>query len=270
MIQGLARFFGRNRHSRWMRRVDRGLVTLHKGYENVNHDIRTNGELRTIHKLAAAGAVKTVFDVGANRGDWSELASQSFAQAQVHAFEIVPETFRHLQQRFGGNGRVRINEIGLAEEEGTLDVYFSPDRDVLATCVAGFSESFHKYEPAKRAVPVTTGDLYCASHGVEKIDFLKVDVEGFEPQVLRGFGGMLERGKVDAIQFEYGYINIDTRFLLKDFYALLTQRNMTIGKIYPDYVDFRPYRHVDEDFYGPNYLAVNSSRQDLLRILGSR
>lgn len=270
MIQGLARFLGRHRHSRWMRRVDRGLVTLHKGYENVNHDIRTNGELRTISKLAGAGAVKTVFDVGANRGDWSELAAQAFPQARVHAFEIVPETFGHLRQRFGGNARVLINGIGLSDQEGTLDVYFSPDRDVLATCVAGFSESFHKYEPATRAVPVTTGDQYCASNGVASIDFLKVDVEGFEPQVLRGFNGMLERGLVDVIQFEYGYINIDTRFLLKDFYALLSQRNMTIGKIYPDYVDFRPYRHVDEDFYGPNYLAVNSGRPDLLRILGNR
>lgn len=235
----------------------------------MNYDIRTNGELCAITKVAKAGRITSVFDVGANRGDWTALAAKAFPDAKIHLFEIVHETFGYLQKRFGNSENLLLNDVGLSDTEGTLNVYFSPERHALATCVAGFSEVFHKYRPKARPVSVTTGDRYCAAKGVETIDFLKVDVEGFEPQVLRGFNGMLDRGRIAVIQFEYGYINIDTHFLLKDFYDYLSQFNMTIGKIYPDYVDFRPYRHVDEDFHGPNYLAVRSDRHDFLQVLGS-
>ena len=61
------------------------------------------------------------------------------------------------------------------------------------------------------------------------------------------------------IQFEYGYVNIVAKFLLYDFYKLLEGYGMKIGKIYPDFVDFRDYRYQDEDFIGPNYLAVHES-----------
>ena len=268
MIQRIARYFARNRHSRWIRRIDNKLLMVHKGYENLNYDFCTNGELSTLTKLAKVGEIKTVFDVGANRGDWTDIARKSFPGAQIHSFEIVPETFSHLRNRFGNAANVAINDVGLSDAEGTINVYFSSDRDWIATCVPDISETLHSYRPEARPVSVITGDHYCATKGIEAINFLKIDVEGFEPQVLRGFKDMLSRGRIDAIQFEYGYVNIDTHFLLKDFYAHLSQFNMTIGKIYPDYVDFRPYRHVDEDFYGPNYLAVRSDRQDILRSLG--
>ncbi|MGA7385412.1 MAG: FkbM family methyltransferase [Methylocella sp.] len=251
-----------------MQRVDSGMMKIHKAYENLNYDIRTNGEWSTLAKLSRSGNVTTVFDVGANHGDWADLATKAFPTAEIHAFEIVPETFARLQGRFGNAQNIILNEIGLSDSEGALDVYFSPKRHLLATCVAGFSEAFHKYKPETRVASATTGDRYCAERGIESIDVLKIDVEGFEPQVLRGFQGMLSRARIDVIQFEYGYINIDTHFLLKDFYDYLLQFKMQLGKIYPDYVDFRPYQHADEDFFGPNYLAVRSDRQDLTQVLG--
>jgi len=70
---------------------------------------------------------------------------------------------------------------------------------------------------------------------------------------------MLKNGQIKIIQFEYGMININTHFLLKDFYDYLEAFDMKIGKIYPSYVDLREYRHIDENFYGPNYLAILSS-----------
>jgi FkbM family methyltransferase len=267
MKQHITQFLARNRNRRWVQRIDRLLVAAHKGYENLNYDLSTNGELSTIKKLAKMGAT-TVFDVGANEGDWTDLAVQAFPQAKIHSFEIVPQTFSHIHSRFGGHANVALNNIGLSDNEGTTSIYFSPDRNFLATCVPGFSEEFHQYKPEPQTVSVTSGDLYCSRNGIKKIDFLKVDVEGFEPQVLRGFKNMLSERRIEVIQFEYGYINIDTHFLLKDFYDYLTPFGMTLGKIYPDRVDFRPYRHVDEDFYGPNYLAVRSDRKDLIELLG--
>lgn len=269
MIPRIGRFLSRHRRHYSVRRLDHVLLQLHRGYENKNYDICTNGEMAILVRLAGTGNVKTVFDVGANRGEWCDLAIKLFPGAEIHAFEIVPETFNHLQRRFGSVRNVVLNGIGLSNREGPINVYFLPEHHALATCVAGFSEWFHGYYPTIQRVSTITGDHYCTSKGIEAIDFLKIDVEGFEPQVLRGFKGMLSRARIDVIQFEYGYVNIDTHFLLKDFYELFSQAKMVVGKIYPTYVDFRPYRYVDEDFYGPNFLAVRSDRQDLLTILGA-
>ena len=111
------------------------------------------------------------------------------------------------------------------------------------------------------------GDIFCAEKGIDNIDFLKIDVEGYEHKVLKGFEGILKRGGIKVIQFEYGYVNIDTHFLLKDFYDYLQSFGMKLGKIYPSYVDFREYEYKDEDFYGPNYLAVHQSCKSIIDLL---
>jgi hypothetical protein len=114
---------------------------------------------------------------------------------------------------------------------------------------------------------VTTGDEYCAGRGIAHIDFLKLDVEGLELPALRGFEGMLADGRIDVIQFEYGFINLLPKFLLKDLHEFLNARGYAAGKVFPNYVDFREYRLTDEDFMGPNYLAVRRDRSDLIALL---
>ena len=124
-------------------------------------------------------------------------------------------------------------------------------------------------EPSEtRECPVTTGDLYCSEHGIERIDFLKVDVEGAEREVLNGFSRMLDERRITAVQFEYGLVNIRSHVLLADFHELFESAGFAVGKIFPDGVDFRAYEiQRDEDFTGPNYLAVQRERQDLIDAL---
>jgi hypothetical protein len=52
--------------------------------------------------------------------------------------------------------------------------------------------------------------------------------------------------------------------LLIDFYQLLTPHNFVLGKITPEGVKFKDYILFDEDFQGPDYLAVHKSRQDII------
>ena len=58
-------------------------------------------------------------------------------------------------------------------------------------------------------------------HGVDKIDLLKIDVEGFELQVLLGAQRMLSEGRIDAIQFEFTQLNVVSRVFVDDFFRLL-------------------------------------------------
>jgi hypothetical protein len=110
----------------------------------------------------------------------------------------------------------------------------------------------------------TTGDAYVAARGISRIEYCKIDVEGMEWEVLDGFSASLGAGVLQAIQFEYGRKSILTKHLLGDLYALLEGYGYLVGKVYPTYVDFRSYRLTDEDFRGPNYLAVRRERNDLI------
>lgn len=114
------------------------------------------------------------------------------------------------------------------------------------------------------------GDDYCAEHSIDHIDLLKIDAEGTDHLVLKGFERLLEARAVEAVQFEYGRANILNHFLLADFYQFLGAAGMVVGKLYPNYVDFRRYDEVHEDFIGPNYVAVRDDRPDLVKLLGTR
>jgi hypothetical protein len=105
------------------------------------------------------------------------------------------------------------------------------------------------------------GDSFLQREGIAEVDFLKLDVEGAEHLVLKGLEDRLQQRSIRFIQFEYGRVNILTHFLLRDFYQLLTGYGYVVGKIFPDYVDFREYELGDEDFIGPNYLACRAGDQ---------
>lgn len=267
MLKKITKYMSRHRRSKWVERLDRRLVSSHQAIENRNYDFAENGEQRVLSLITQTCEIGTIFDVGANIGEWTRLASRAFPTSKIHSFEPVPATFQKLSENSGGKQNIQLNNIGLSDAPGELTIHHSADANYLATCVSGFVLPFHGIETQAVKIAVTSGDLYCQKNNIPSIDLLKIDVEGYENNVLTGFSGMLSAGKIKIIQFEYGFINIATKFLLKDFYDLLKPHGMAIGKIYPTYVDFREYRYEHEDFLGPNYIAVHSTLAPLIKTL---
>jgi hypothetical protein len=103
--------------------------------------------------------------------------------------------------------------------------------------------------------------------GIAAIDFLKIDVEGAEARVLNGFSRRLASQDVHCVQFEYGAFSVQTKVLLGDYYAMLAD-SYWIGKIYPNYVEFKEYDWTMEDFRFSNYCCVSRLRSDLRDLLG--
>lgn len=137
-------------------------------------------------------------DVGANVGAFT-LAFCAAGFKTVHSFEPVPETYCRLSRNVIGNGlypRVVLNCCALGEVEGYAPMHVSRSAPALARLVDS---------PGDRTitVPVTTLDLYAATHGLREIDFLKVDVEGHEPAVLAGAVHQLQSQRIKMILFEW-------------------------------------------------------------------
>ena len=177
-----------------------------------NVDIDENGESRFARRMLPHA--RTVFDVGANVGDWTALALTINSSLVIHAFEPSHATFSHLvSRRFPPN--VLVNPIGLGEHSETRELFVYSDysgANSLYRRVGTPSE-----QQKKEVVFVRTLDEYSKETGVERIEFLKIDVEGHEVFVLRGARQSLEAGRIGVIQFEYGGCYIDARALLRTF-----------------------------------------------------
>jgi FkbM family methyltransferase len=245
------------------RRVVNAARHVIRGYDGANaalSHIENNGELWALERLGAG--LDVVFDVGANVGEWTSYALGAGAKT-VHAFEISPTTADALTQTHGADDRVRINRFGLSSESGTITIRHFPDLPVLTT----ITDFPWELDAEELEVPVRTGDEYMAEHGIDRIDFLKIDVEGAEELVLRGFAKAFERGAIGAVQFEYGRFVVLTKYMLRDFYADLTKWGFVTGKLLPTAWEAKPFHLSMETLTDANYLAIHESRQDLLERL---
>ena len=110
-------------------------------------------------------------------------------------------------------------------------------------------------------------DTYCDERGIEQIDFVKMDIEGHELMALKGCAGLLERGHIRALSFEFGGCNIDSRTYFQDFWYLLRGVNFRLYRVLPDssLLRIKSYTEQLEVFTTTNYFAVHESISDRLR-----
>jgi len=236
-------------------------VVFHRAYENHNYNHHSNGELWLLSKLASANLLDVVFDVGANRGDWTECVLKANPASQVHCFEICPPTFEKLRLRLGGRTNILLNNFGLSNIPGETEIHYSSEHDGLTSTF-----SLDTIPDAQAlSVRIDRGDKYCQRSAVKAIGMLKIDVEGAEPNVLAGFGDLIHPDAIPIVQFEYGRVNIESKYLLRDFYHYFHERGYLVGKLFPDGLRIREYSSWDEDFLGPNYVAVRSDLSAFLR-----
>jgi len=259
----LGRFVARHRRSFLFRKAAGLCRRYFSWYSNVNYDLESNGEGFVLDTLARFSP-RVIFDVGANVGDWTAAAAARCLPADVHAFEISPPTFSRLSKRFEGQRRIHCLGAGLSDQPGTVTLRHFDGFEALTTA----TEYPHPFSYREIEARVTTGGAYATANNITHIDLLKIDVEGMEQMVLRGFDELFAAKAIDLVQFEYGRVSIINRCLLRDFYEFFENRGFRVGKIYPAYVDFRPYEMGDEDFLGPNYLACRAECTGYLKELG--
>jgi FkbM family methyltransferase len=137
-------------------------------------------------------------DVGANIGLYSLLAaSRVGSRGRVVAFEPSPYCQDRLQATVKANAisQITIERTALGDAPGELELVVEHQ--------GLHSPSFLAKEGDLRyRVPVTTFDAYLARSGLGHVDLMKIDVEGFEPNVIRGAAAALRQGAVGAILCE--------------------------------------------------------------------
>ena len=135
----------------------------------------------------------TFFDLGAHHGFYTLLASTKVgATGRVFAFEPSPRERRRLQRHLELNRctNVVVEPMALGEREGVADLFVCLGRETGCNSLRPPAVS----EPTRPVrVPVTTLDRYQRGRGPDQLDFIKLDVEGAELDVLKGAPGLLGR-----------------------------------------------------------------------------
>jgi FkbM family methyltransferase len=153
------------------------------------------GTTRLFKRFAKPGW--TVLDVGANAGYFSLLAHDlGGAGARVHAFEPNPRLramFESSVERAGASAAITVVGAAVGGDNGTATLHVSPRAEEAAFATARADLAWSD-EWEEVTVEMVRLDRYCSEHGLEP-DLVKLDVEGFEPEAIRGMDALLSSGK---------------------------------------------------------------------------
>ena len=192
-----------------------------------------------------------VFDIGANVGDWSKFVVKEYQGLDYKLFMFEPSlsAFNQLQQNIKDTEDRFFYKIGFGDKKEKIKIYYDNEAQ-------GSAGVFMKDAKYSEEIEVDTIDRFCSKNNIQKIDFLKMDVQGYEYNILLGAEQMLKDGKIKYIQFEFDEPNIENRIFFKDFWTLLSDDYYIYHSLYNGLVKIENYHYELENFRCMNYLAV--------------
>jgi FkbM family methyltransferase len=157
------------------------------------------------HRAALAGLrPATVIDVGANKGQFAYLAETLWPSAQIVCFEPLPGPRARLTELMGE--RARIYDCALGQTEGSATIHIASREDSSSLLPLGRQrELFRMDEAASLEVPVRRLDELMTSDLAAPI-LLKIDVQGFEHEVLNGAERLLPH--IDWVYVEASFVEL--------------------------------------------------------------
>lgn len=211
-----------------------------------------SGELYIMQRVKEISDEKNIlFDIGANIGDWSKFLIKEYQNISYDLYMFEPShfAFEQLNKNIPTTSFHHFFQIGFGEQQGEQTLYAD-------TPAQGSASILMKNTQYSEKIHIDTIDSFCKKHAIEKINFLKMDVQGYEYNILQGAQSMLQKGKIDVIQFEFDEPNIENRIFFKDFWELLSPNYDLYHSLYNGLIKIETYHYDLENFRCMNYLAI--------------
>jgi FkbM family methyltransferase len=186
--------------------------------------------------LAAARILRklddpTVVDCGANQGTWTEGVRSALGHCRGRWLLVEP--MAEYAARLRQLANVSVAETAIGEAAATMQLYV-PDRPSGWMSLHPRSDSFvGDVHFTSRPVPVVRLDDLLHARGIDRVDFLKMDLEGHELFALRGAARYLQHQRITALSFEFGSANVNSRTFFRDIWDFLDQRGYRLSRILP-------------------------------------
>ena len=198
-----------------------------------------------------------VFDIGAHHGNWSEAVMECHGKAELHVFEASSSSFAKVCKRMAG--RATVNHFAMFNQVGEVTFHTYHDDARLSSIYRRESIEDQALPGGfiTESVPATTVDAYWKGQR-RQINFLKIDVEGAEYDVLRGANQMLKEGNIDYLQFEYGSAFRDADITLENVWSFLRRSGYRVFSVKGrKFSEMKRFSKSNENYQYSNYIAVN-------------
>jgi FkbM family methyltransferase len=199
-----------------------------------------------------------IFDVGAYHGEMAHYYRSRFPDSIVYSFEPFAESFSALQSNTHNDSLIRTFNLGFSDQDGQSR-FFSNSFAVTNSLLAAEHSTDDVWGKGvvqtkdEILVHMTTLDQFVSQHSIEKIDILKMDVQGAEHLVLAGATDTLEKNKVRMIYSEI--ITMPTyrgQKQLHEMLALYQSFGFELHSIYnPSFTSSGALRQMDCLLYRP-------------------
>jgi FkbM family methyltransferase len=218
--------------------------------------------------------VDCVFDVGANVGKTATTFRRHFPKAEIWAFEPVKASFEELVRTTADLERVHCFNLALGAESTTGEITADGTSTKNRLVPAGSRKT-------TQSVAVVSGEVFCKQHEIEHIGYLKIDTEGHDLKVLRGFESMLRDSRIDVVEVEAGMSRDNKLHVpLANFLDLVQPHGYRLFRIFKQVSEKPtrgPYlRRVNAAFISPSVIerhrgvARSLRKQNAARIPASR
>ena len=164
-----------------------------------------------------------------------------------------------LKNRFQNHTNVFVNDCGLSNINKESILYSDKIGSGLGSLTKRKVDHFDFSFDCEEKIKLKRFEDYWSKNiqSYNKIDFVKLDVEGHELDVLDGFGEKIRNVKM--IQFEFGGCNIDTKTYFRDFWYYFKEHNFSIYRITQfGTVYLSKYKELYEKFATTNYISINN------------
>lgn len=184
-----------------------------------------------INRISPDLKIKTIFDVGANKGQTTLKYRQMFNEADIYSFEPVKASFDQFQQNTKLLSQIFCFNLALGANNG--------QEEILVQGTSGSNSINNKsITGSLETVEIITLDNFILEREqtISQIDLLKIDTEGFELQVLEGAKSTLQDGKILYIFIEVTFRPEDTQHTqFIDIYHFLQKYNFNLIALYDCY-----------------------------------
>jgi FkbM family methyltransferase len=218
-------------------------LSLHAlGYGNILFN--SSGEEWFIDNKLKSAKPNTVLDIGANVGTYTQMILNK-TDARVIAVEPNPSSFKKLQNNIDPN-RVISLQCAVANEPGKAELYFRSDLDEKASLAASRADQQSTTVSVK-----TIAQIIHEQNVFGGVDFIKIDTEGFEKEVLQGLGEL----RPAFIQFEFNINHLQRHTTLLEIVELLPEYDLY--RLLPNgWLKVNPNKYLNNIFMFSNYVAV--------------
>jgi len=191
-----------------------------KGYKNYGK-FDTTGEKSFIKLIK--NEISLSLDIGANIGEYTKLLLIN-TNSRVVSFEPLPEAFKELEKiKLKFKDRLKTHNIAVGLESGKLDLFYGDQKSEKASLVPNLEKlSFVGLQNKNKiSVDVKKLDSFENFFNGQQIDFIKIDTEGFEYEVLKGAEKIIKKHKPKFIQMEFNWHQLIRNHTLYDLSLLV-------------------------------------------------